>query len=173
MDVAVGSSPRDGQGIVRLASAAPFALGPLAPARLLLAGRTDRLKEAEGLIRALLANHPDDSAALGLLALVHARTALDDFAAGDEARLEAAPSLAALGAPEVALATLPGYFLGAGAITSPTHDPARPSQFRDTWFLFMPPMATVWPLPGLGALLAAIGLESFWRETGTAPDFRR
>jgi hypothetical protein len=34
-------------------------------------------------------------------------------------------------------------------------------------------MAPLWPQPDFAALLADIGLERFWRETGITPDFRR
>lgn len=91
---------------------------------------------------------------------------------GKIASFEASPWLAALGAPAEALAILPGYFLGAGPITSASQRSPRPGYFCHTCFLLMPPMAPLWPLPGFRALLAAVGLEDFWKKSGTKPDFR-
>jgi hypothetical protein len=96
-----------------------------------------------------------------------------DRRAGAVATVEAAQWLAALGAPERALDILPGYYFGAAPIVSPAGDIARPGRFIHSYFLFLPPMAAVWPMSGFSTLLAEIGLEDFWRETGTRPDFRR
>jgi hypothetical protein len=81
--------------------------------------------------------------------------------------------LAALGDSEAALSLLPSYFHGAGPVGSPNHAPPHPGTFRLTHFLFLPPMAPLWSRPDFAALLADIGLERFWRETGITPDFRR
>jgi tetratricopeptide (TPR) repeat protein len=92
---------------------------------------------------------------------------------GRIATLEAAPWVAALGAPDMALAMLPSYFFGQGPIGSENHDQPGPGALRHCYFLFLPPMAAVWPLAGFRELLVGIGLEAFWRDSRTTPDFRR
>ncbi|WP_448580397.1 winged helix-turn-helix domain-containing protein [Thermaurantiacus sp.] len=132
---------------------------------------------------------PDDRLPLNTVIIA---PALDALEMGDRARREAAIArliearrkgqvhtpaavllLAALGDADAALSLLPSYFLGAGPVGSPNHAPPHPGTFRLTHFLFLPPMAPLWPRPDFAALLADIGLDRFWRETGTTPDFRR
>ncbi len=51
--------------------------------------------------------------------------------------------------------------------------PPAPYERRYTSFLFMPNMALLWGNPRFTALLERIGLERYWRESGTVPDYRR
>jgi tetratricopeptide (TPR) repeat protein len=92
---------------------------------------------------------------------------------GRVATFEVVPWIAALGDPDTALAMLPSYYFGTGPIGSRDHDRPRPGDFRHSYFLFLPPMAAVWPVPGFSTLLAEIGLDDFWHRSATTPDFRR
>lgn len=84
------------------------------------------------------------------------------------------PVLVLLGQPELAMAAIERYFLGGGGdeIGPPIPPPSRYER-RYTHFLFMPNMAPLWPEPRFAALLDRIGLERYWRATGTEPDYRR
>lgn len=44
---------------------------------------------------------------------------------------------------------------------------------RNTLYLFIPPMAAMRRDPRFAALTRAIGLDRYWRQSGTRPDFRR
>ena len=83
----------------------------------------------------------------------------------------AAHALAVLGARPELMSVLSGYFFGEGEwarIAPPAGD-----EDRQTSFLFQPPMEKVWADPQFARLLKRIGLEDYWRRSGTVPDFRR
>lgn len=48
-----------------------------------------------------------------------------------------------------------------------------PARRRPTFFLFNPPFASCWPDPRFEALCAELGLQEYWKATGSAPDYRR
>lgn len=49
----------------------------------------------------------------------------------------------------------------------------NPSRRRPTYFLFTPPFAPCWKDPRFNVLLEELGLERYWKATGSQPDFRR
>jgi len=78
---------------------------------------------------------------------------------------------AALRAHDDVFAILDGYYFGRGpwqAVAPPAGD-----EDRQTSALFQPPMRTVWADPRFAQLLTHVGLEDYWRRSGTHPDFRR
>jgi DNA-binding winged helix-turn-helix (wHTH) protein/Tfp pilus assembly protein PilF len=84
----------------------------------------------------------------------------------------AIPMLSGLGAVELAFAESFEFFFGKrDALTgerelAPTHDP------RMTFQLFLPPAAAMRSDPRFDKLTAAIGLNDYWRDSGSRPDFR-
>jgi len=72
---------------------------------------------------------------------------------------------------ETALAILRGYYFGEGEWARLT--PVGGNQDRQTAPLFQPPMRTLWRERRFDALLKGIGLEAYWRESGSLPDYRR
>lgn len=80
-------------------------------------------------------------------------------------------ALALMGAQAELMAVLNGYFFGEGDWSQIA--PIGGDEDRQTLFLFQPPMKKAWALPQFGRLLERIGLEDYWRKTGTVPDFRR
>lgn len=84
--------------------------------------------------------------------------------------LQIAQACAALNGLRESFEILDGYYFGKGKWAS-TAPPAGDYD-RSTGRLFQPPMRTLWPTPGFSDLLRRIGLESYWRESGTKPDFR-
>ena len=83
-----------------------------------------------------------------------------------------APVFVALGEPQMALSSLERYCLGSRAFGPPVPSPG-PYERRHTRYLFTPDMAPLWREPRFAALLEQIGLERYWRESGTLPDYRR
>jgi hypothetical protein len=51
--------------------------------------------------------------------------------------------------------------------------PAASDADRVTQALFLPPMKAAWNDRRFGLMLQRIGLEDYWRKSGTRPDFRR
>ena len=82
-----------------------------------------------------------------------------------------AQALSFMGAQSELMSVLNGYFFGEGEWAQVA--PIGGDEDRQTLFLFQPPMEKVWPAPQFGRLLERIGLEDYWRKTGTTPDFRR
>ena len=84
-----------------------------------------------------------------------------------------APTFVLLGRHDLALAALERYFFGgpAGELGPAVAPPGRHDR-RYSSFMFMPPMAPLWRDPRFAAVLERSGLERYWRETGTRPDFR-
>jgi DNA-binding winged helix-turn-helix (wHTH) protein len=83
-------------------------------------------------------------------------------------RVAGAIYCAALGNNPLALDMLDGVFRGLGRWASPP-DPAQSA----THPLFQPPARALWRQPRFSGLLTAIGLERYWRASGTEPDYRR
>ncbi len=88
--------------------------------------------------------------------------------------LGVAPLLVLLGQPGDALDGLETYYFGGDA--GPPRGlvaPPRPYERRFTQFLFGPGMAPLWQEDRFKSLLQNIGLEEYWRQSNTLPDFRR
>jgi tetratricopeptide (TPR) repeat protein len=87
------------------------------------------------------------------------------------AALRVANACCALGALDDAFEILDGYYFGEGkwAAVAPTAGDAD----RITDPLFLPPMKPAWTDRRFDSLLTRIGLASYWRATGTQPDYRR
>lgn len=90
-----------------------------------------------------------------------------------EAVITTAPIFVLLGRHDLALTALERYFFGgpAGELGPAVAPPGRHDR-RYSAFMFMPPMAPLWNDPRFTAMLERNGLERYWRETGTRPDFR-
>lgn len=87
------------------------------------------------------------------------------------AALDTALACVALGAPATAFEILHGYYFGEGSWTSLV--PLGGDEDRYTSPLFLPPMRQLWGSRQFEALLGRIGLEDYWRRSGTLPDYRR
>ena len=85
--------------------------------------------------------------------------------------LQVAQACAALGAADHAFAILDGYYFGVGKWAGTA--PPGGDLDRITNRLFQPPMRTLWTDPRFATLLKRTGLEDYWRQSGTIPDFRR
>jgi hypothetical protein len=83
--------------------------------------------------------------------------------------LPTAVEAAALQQASVAMKILEGVFLGKG----PWARLKAPAQSAVTHPLFQPPMRDLWGEPAFARLIKNIGLERYWLETGTQPDYRR
>ncbi|MFL6775243.1 MAG: TIR domain-containing protein [Sphingomicrobium sp.] len=77
---------------------------------------------------------------------------------------------AALRAPDDVFAVLDGYYFGRGRWRAVA--PPGGNQDRQTSPLFQPPMRPVWADSRFAQLLTRVGLEDYWRRSGTQPDFR-
>jgi tetratricopeptide (TPR) repeat protein len=87
------------------------------------------------------------------------------------AALPVAQACAALGNPDEAFALLDGYYFEErewARLAPPGGD-----QDRVTYPLFQPPMRELWGDARFDRLLDRIGLENYWRRSGTIPDFRK
>jgi len=85
--------------------------------------------------------------------------------------LAIAQAVAAMGDAPTSFALLEGYYFGQGkwaALAPPGGD-----QDRHTSPLFQPPMKQLWRNPDFRRLLERIGLNDYWRNSRTMPDFRR
>lgn len=83
---------------------------------------------------------------------------------------QGAQACAAVGDGKTALALLRGYYFGEAPWSSLA--PPGGDTDRITGPLFQPPMRGLWETPEFGVLLQRIGLEDYWRRSGTKPDFR-
>jgi tetratricopeptide (TPR) repeat protein len=86
-----------------------------------------------------------------------------------EAALRVANACGALGALDDTFQILDGYYFNKGRWA--TVAPAAGDADRITHPLFLPPMKSVWGDARFPALLGRIGLEDYWRQSGTTPDF--
>lgn len=77
----------------------------------------------------------------------------------------------ALGDRVTALSLLRGYYFNEGEWARSA--PIGGDQDRQTAPLFQPPMRSLWRSKEFDALLERTGLNSYWRKSGTMPDFRR
>lgn len=87
------------------------------------------------------------------------------------AALHVANACCALGALDDMFAILEGYYFDRGEWAKIA--PAAGDADRTTQALFLPPMKPAWTDARFGPLLRRIGLEDYWRQSGTMPDFRR
>ncbi len=77
----------------------------------------------------------------------------------------------ALGSPDAAFDIFQGYYFSEGDWRAVA--PIGGDEDRITNPLFQPVMAPMWRDPRFDRLLERIGLNAYWRDTRTAPDFRR
>jgi tetratricopeptide (TPR) repeat protein len=85
--------------------------------------------------------------------------------------LAVAQAAAAVRDLNTSFAILQGYYFGEGDWSNIA--PEAGDEDRATSPLFLPSMKIAWPDPRFAQLLQRIGLEDYWRRTGTVPDFRR
>jgi Tfp pilus assembly protein PilF len=85
---------------------------------------------------------------------------------------DAVQTLAVLGRVDMAFALIDNYFLGKGVVGVP---PAKigPLTRRSTAFLFTQQTVALRADPRFTLLTKTIGLEEYWRASGSVPDFRR
>ena len=81
-----------------------------------------------------------------------------------------APVFAALGRLDLVYDSLQRYYLDRGTFGPPA--PLGPAPRRNTDLLFSTPVLPLLGEPRGAQMLADIGLERYWRRTGTVPDFR-
>lgn len=86
------------------------------------------------------------------------------------AALEVAQACAALGDPQSAFHIWGGYYFGEGEWSRVA--PTNGDQDRITSTLFHPPMRPLWADRQFESLLDRIGLNAYWRQSGTQPDYR-
>lgn len=84
--------------------------------------------------------------------------------------LMAAQCCAALGRLDECFGLLDGYYFGKGSYADV--GPAGGDEDRLTWPLFTPPMEAAWSDSRFDALIEATGLDSYWADSDTRPDFR-
>jgi DNA-binding winged helix-turn-helix (wHTH) protein len=96
---------------------------------------------------------------------------LDFLARNPSTAPQIAQACVALGARSPAFAILEGYYFGEGEWRGVA--PIGGDEDRVTNILFQPVMRGVWRDPAFDRLLSRIGLEDYWRKTGTTPDYRR
>lgn len=96
---------------------------------------------------------------------------LEYLASNPSAAFPVAHACAALKAVDDVIAILEGYYFGRGRWR--TVAPPGGDDDRQTSPLFQPPMRPVWPDQRFAQLLRHIGLDDYWRQSGTVPDFRR
>jgi hypothetical protein len=85
--------------------------------------------------------------------------------------LHVASAMSALGELDEMFEILEGYFFGAGRWANVA--PLGGDEDRVTNALFLPPMKTAWSDRRFEPLLRRIGLEDYWQQSGSVPDFRR
>ena len=98
------------------------------------------------------------------------KLSLDFLKTQPDAVFGAAHACTALGDLNSAFAVLEGYYFGEGEWR--TVAPSAGDADRQTSPLFLPPMKAAWSDPRFGQLVQRIGLQDYWRQSGSAPDFR-
>lgn len=83
----------------------------------------------------------------------------------------------AVGRLDDAFAILMGYYFNRGFQLGELRYTQEQGRFvtqrrRNSWFLFLPPTAPLRADPRFGRLMNEVGLEDYWRRSGTIPDFR-
>jgi tetratricopeptide (TPR) repeat protein len=96
---------------------------------------------------------------------------LDYLRNNPNSALQVAQACVALGDPDAAFRLFDGYYFGEGEWRQLA--PKGGDEDRITNLLFLPVMHPIWRLPEFDRLLERIGLNEYWRRSGTAPDFRR
>ena len=96
---------------------------------------------------------------------------LDYLRGNPTAALNVAQACAALGDAETPFAIFDGYYFGTGEWSLAA--PPNGDEDRITSTLFQPPMRALWADARFGRLVDRIGLEAYWRQSGTQPDYRR
>jgi DNA-binding winged helix-turn-helix (wHTH) protein/tetratricopeptide (TPR) repeat protein len=96
---------------------------------------------------------------------------LDFLARNPSTAPQIAQACVALGARTTAFAILDGYYFGEGEWRGVA--PIGGDEDRITNILFQPVMGGLWREPAFDRLLNRIGLEDYWRASGTMPDYRR
>lgn len=106
----------------------------------------------------------DIEAALGAYLTVIARSSV---------QIPSAVALAAaLGRIDTAFGLLDNYYFQEGPFAPPRRPPVVTAPRRITEILFRDPDTALQPDPRFGQILERIGLERYWRSTGTRPDYR-
>jgi tetratricopeptide (TPR) repeat protein len=94
------------------------------------------------------------------------------LAQGDATQIvEAALIFSLLGRLDLTFAGLDRYYFNRGSFAAPNLTSPYARRYTDT--LFSLPMAAARGDSRFPGLLREIGLEAYWRQAGTAPDFRR
>jgi hypothetical protein len=96
---------------------------------------------------------------------------LDYLHENPNSALQVAQACVALGDLNAAFRLFDGYYFGVGEWRQLA--PKGGDEDRITNLLFLPPMSPIWRLPEFNRLLERIGLNEYWRRSGTTPDFRR
>ncbi|HET9335150.1 MAG TPA: TIR domain-containing protein [Sphingomicrobium sp.] len=85
--------------------------------------------------------------------------------------LAVAQACAAMGDAATSFDLLGGYYFGEGSWAALS--PSAGDQDRQTSPLFQPPMQGLWTDNRFAALVRRIGLQDYWRDSGTRPDYMR
>jgi tetratricopeptide (TPR) repeat protein len=109
--------------------------------------------------------------ASNLSAAVAVSSNLEYLKRSPRAVFQVAHACAALGALDIVISLLGGYYFGEGEWR--TLAPSAGDEDRVTAPIFMPPMRKLWPDPRFDVLLQRIGLNDYWRQSRSQPDFRR
>jgi tetratricopeptide (TPR) repeat protein len=99
------------------------------------------------------------------------RQDLEYVQANPSSALQIAQACVALADPQTAFALLDGYYFGEGKWSQLA--PPAGDEDRVTNPLFQPPMRELWHDARFGRLLERTGLNAYWRQSRTIPDFRR
>jgi hypothetical protein len=96
---------------------------------------------------------------------------LDYLKTRPAAALQVAQALVAVDAQEIALELFEGYYFSRGEWAELA--PPGGDEDRLTSPLFQPPMRALWGRPPFERLIERIGLNNYWRQSRTAPDYRK
>ena len=98
------------------------------------------------------------------------KVALDYLDDTPSSALQVAQACVALGDARTAYSLFDGYYFGEGEWSKLA--PLGGDQDRVTSLLFQPAMRGIWREAAFDRLLGRIGLNDYWRKSGTRPDFR-